>query len=258
MKMKKQSRRRCAINLGRWVSYAAAGTVTALAASNDAEAAILYSGPINFTITNPTPGSVQVNNTKTFNELSANSHPDAKKLFRIRGEAMPPGPGAPGHPSVSAFFDLAQIFNNGPANAAQGAFVGYSHSGHRYASKLALGANLSGGPFFGTGLLDYLVKQPGGYNQVPGGQWQPAGTGFLQFRFNDGAGFQYGWARLTMSGPRHENVTIVDYAYGTVGQAITAGQTAVTPEPATLGLLAMGALRLLAVRRAARNSRSIE
>ena len=38
------------VNVGRWMSYAAAGAMTAMAATNDAEAAIFYSGPLNTAI----------------------------------------------------------------------------------------------------------------------------------------------------------------------------------------------------------------
>ena len=55
--MKKSRTKSCAVNVGRWMSYAAAGAVTAMAASNEAEATIYYSGVINFKIfkatTNP-------------------------------------------------------------------------------------------------------------------------------------------------------------------------------------------------------------
>ena len=42
--MKKSRKKSCAINVGRWMSYAAAGAATAMVATNDAEATIWYSG----------------------------------------------------------------------------------------------------------------------------------------------------------------------------------------------------------------------
>jgi hypothetical protein len=80
-------------------------------------------------------------------------------------------------------------------------------------------------------------------------QWRTAGTGFLAFKFNLGAGVQYGWARVTMdSGTPLNNFTLVDYAYASPGQSIMTGQTAV-PEAGSLGLLALGAVGLLAWRK---------
>jgi hypothetical protein len=53
--------------------------------------------------------------------------------------------------------------------------------------------------------------------------------------------------RVTLSQGYKNWVTIEDYAYGGVNEAIFAGEG--TPEPASLGLLASGALGLLAMRR---------
>ena len=52
-----------------------------------------------------------------------------------------------------------------------------------------------------------------------------------------------------MNGAPGNGFTVVDYAWGDVGTAITAGQTTAVPEPASLGLLAVGAAGLLIWRR---------
>lgn len=74
-----------------------------------------------------------------------------------------------------------------------------------------------------------------------GGPWRNK-SGYLGFRFLSDGEFHYGWADFSISvyggsfGP---------YAYDTVpNQAILAGQTSSVPEPATLGLLALGSLGL--------------
>ena len=82
-------------------------------------------------------------------------------------------------------------------------------------------------------------------------QWVHNVLGFLGFQFNTGAGVEYGWARVQMRNGASAGMTLIDYAYGTPGQAIVAGQEA-TPEPASLALFAMGALGLFAIRAAAK------
>ena len=51
--MKKSRKRSCAVNVGRWLSYAAAGAVTAMAATDDAQAVIAYSGIVNLPLDPP-------------------------------------------------------------------------------------------------------------------------------------------------------------------------------------------------------------
>ena len=86
------------------------------------------------------------------------------------------------------------------------------------------------------------------YGGGPRGQFL-SGIGFVGFKFNIGAGDQYGWARLMFYGNGANNFTLLDYAWGDVGDSITAGQTALVPEPGSLGLLALGGAGLLAWRK---------
>ena len=73
-------------------------------------------------------------------------------------------------------------------------------------------------------------------------EWLNAGEGFVGFRFNTGAGIQYGWVRLTMNGSPLNSFTLVDFAWGDVGDQVLTGQI---PEPGSLALLAVGAAGLL-------------
>jgi hypothetical protein len=77
-------------------------------------------------------------------------------------------------------------------------------------------------------------------------QWLAAGVGFVGIRFNTGAGIQYGWVRLDMAGSPDNHYTMVDFAWGDVGDTILTGQI---PEPGSLALLAVGAVGLFAWRK---------
>lgn len=80
------------------------------------------------------------------------------------------------------------------------------------------------------------------------GSWKGSGTGYLGFLFTAVDGFHYGWAsfdvtELKSSSSVSYNEVLTGYAYNTVPDAsITAGEGFRTPEPGTLGLLALGSL----------------
>ena len=87
------------------------------------------------------------------------------------------------------------------------------------------------------------------------GQLGSPGPGFIGFRFNNGAGIQYGWARVKM--PQHFTEELPFelsgyYAYADPGEPITAGQRSSgrkAPDQGSLGWLALGASGLLAWRK---------
>ena len=79
-------------------------------------------------------------------------------------------------------------------------------------------------------------------------RWNP-GQGFIGFRFNNGAGVQYGWARIKISGVPHYDFVLLDYAYADPGERLRAGQTLEdtssdeqAPDQGSLGGLALGAV----------------
>jgi hypothetical protein len=89
------------------------------------------------------------------------------------------------------------------------------------------------------------------------GRFHDRGIGFIGFLFiHDGGGIQYGWARVTTSGPPNYRFRLVDYAWGDPGDRIKTGQKsssgnmvdAVT-ESGSVGLLALGAAGLVAWRK---------
>jgi PEP-CTERM motif len=208
----------------RWAAYATAGAATALAGVNSAEADIHYSGPLSI-VFDAAPGSTAIQTFTLDNaavlrfvhERSASSAGIA--LFRIQGAAV----------------------SNQFRGIAAGAF--------RYPSNLGPGVNVSAGAFVAhNGNYFATLAYKGGFTNS---QWLSQGTGFVGFRFNSGAGIEYGWARLTMNeGAAGNSFTLDDYAWADTGTAILTGQTtAAVPEPGSLGLLAVGAAGLLLWRR---------
>ena len=231
----RQSRRQTAkVSHSRWLAYATAGAATALAGSYSAEAAIHYSGRLDVTF---------------------GSQSTKKKEFRLD---------QPGD-----HFELTHI--NG---FVEFEIVGFSHGfrgfvipsvGAYLVSKLSFGENISSGGFVGRRGSNFLAT--GGIYST---QWGDPGVGFIGFKFNGGAGIQYGWARIRMAGVERNNAfKLLDYAYADPGEPITAGQGIECgedgqgmsgeqgPDEGSLGGLALGAVGLLAWRKSrSRTARS--
>jgi hypothetical protein len=116
-----------------------------------------------------------------------------------------------------------------------------------YVSKLSPNQTISMGNFIqGAGYLAGAHRARGWHR----------GIGFIGFRFNNGAGVQYGWARIKMNRGRAKSFILVDYAYADPGERLGAGQTSEgtssdeqAPDQGSLGGLALGAVGLLAWRK---------
>jgi PEP-CTERM motif len=120
--------------------------------------------------------------------------------------------------------------------------------------RLPRGARIGPGEFLGRGArLAYVnyssVGEPSSrtIRTFHSGPWFNNKTGYFGFEFKglDGQ-VHFGWALLYVSvSPEGDVVNVEGVAYNSVpDQQILAGQTTATPEPGTLGLLALGSLGL--------------
>jgi hypothetical protein len=97
--------------------------------------------------------------------------------------------------------------------------------------------------------------------------------GFIGFRFNNGSGIQYGWARIKLAGFMEQRLPyrLLDYAYADPDEPIRAGQTSSdqqaldqgsddeqVPDEGSLGGLALGAIGVLAWRESRPRPRSFD
>jgi hypothetical protein len=226
-----QSRRQIAkVSHSRWLAYATASAATALADSHSAEAAIHYSGRLN---------AAFPRNGLTIKTFQLDQPGDSIWFYHV------------GY-TFSAFYGKANFENFGIASAA---FRGAGTLFDVYqVAKLSFGQNISSGKF--SHARGYMA-------QSSLFLWADPGVGFVGFRFNNGAGIQYGWARVRMGGSENKNAfKLLDYAYADPGEQIKAGQRSSdeqapdqgsadedAPDQGCLGGLALGAVGLLAWRK---------
>ena len=236
MKTRQSRRQTVTVSHSRWVAYATAGVATALTASHSAEAAIHYSVV-----------------DKKFPR-----HSDGGKWFQLD---------QPGD-SIYFFHQYgAASFNvTGIAAAAFRGVPGtskYSYTG-RSVSKLSFGQSIATGHFTHAYPFPPLSRYGGFLARSTYGQWKSPGMGFVGFAFNNGAGPQFGWARVRISTwfPGGYAFKVLDFAYGDPGERITAGEGIPRgreddqdisddqgPDEGSLGGLALGAVGLLAWRK---------
>ncbi len=214
--MKTKTLRRKSVSLlnSRWSAYATAGAATVLgcaATTEEAVGAIHYSGPIN----------------QFFSGNSAYFQLDQP------GDSINPAHFG------SAGFGAGLFFMYGLVAGSVAGFT--APTGFKYASKL--GSSV---------IVNNLTNWASGFGTLAYGsgytysQWKTAGTGFVGFRFDNGSGFQYGWARLDVDGTPGNTFTLVDFVWGDLGDTV---HTGVIPEPGSLALLALGAVGLVAWRK---------
>jgi hypothetical protein len=220
------------ISMGRWTAYAAAAAATGFA-TNTAEATIHYSGPIH--------QKLRLERRASFPLDPAGGSFVLRHFNHVYGSSSSHDGG------TAKFFVYAAVSGNvnGVSN-----FAGVS------VSNLNRGDAISTRPVAPEG---GFLAELFGNSGFPIGQFlERQRNAFVGIKFNNGAGVQYGWARLTMYGSRFNNFELIDYAYGDPGDAIVAGQTSdgTAPTLESLGGLALGATGLLAWRR--RQTRSLK
>jgi len=136
-----------------------------------------------------------------------------------------------------------------PGNAVAGIFTS---GGKSDALRLARGAKIGPGDSFLRNRNALMGKWSGIFDYYFFGYWTNRASGFLGFEFQIDGQAHYGWAEVLITGGdalEPFRGVVKGYAYDTVpNQPILAGQKIdgdwigeIPPQPATLGLLALGA-----------------
>lgn len=213
----------------RWLAYATAGAATALGTVPSAEAEIHYSGIIDVTV-DPPPGT-------HFATASLPLSNGASIQFLV--------------------FSLGFYIYNAASFKMLGADLQHAFrrkdTGFRSdaAKRLRAGWLVSQGPFEQT--------RPNTYGNIVSDygspEWKTGGQGYIGFKFNTGAGTQYGWVRIHIAQWKYSKLIVRDYAWGDPGDRILTGQkssggdsVSAVPAQGSLGLLASGAAGLEAWR----------
>lgn len=205
------------VNKKRWAAYAAAGVAATCLGTQTAEA----------DITHVVVGSGAGDWTA-----------DDDMYFLLEGSASLNF----FHPGGVALLGIA---NNAAATfTLDGSVAGFSSGGFLYAANLASGENISTQGFLGNNFATMAFN--GGYTNS---EFVDT-SGIAAFTFDIGSGAQFGWVRMTALGDSPTNSYVIEeYAFGDAGEAVATGQITSVPEPTSLGLLALGAIGVMASRR---------
>jgi hypothetical protein len=143
---------------------------------------------------------------------------------------------------LGAFINYATNFS-GSATSGQQIGPNIPNAGApswRTAAQVTLGSvyNFAGAASAYGGFGNGAPTGPGQTN--PGGTGPQAAEGYVGFRIGTGANTRYGWLQLRTN--TTFGIDFIAAALGDPGESVNAG---VVPEPASLGLLALGATALL-------------
>ena len=217
------------ITNSRWLAYATAGAASAFGSAQSAEGTIHYSGLINQKIGGTTA-------TFPLDPLGG--------ALAFRHQAYY---NSSNYAGGSAFFNVFAL----AGGSCRGGFVLCPYTHVASALPLSPGQAASRGPFVPDGgLLAGFHTNHSLCGWGERGQFR-RGAGFIGFKFNNGSGDQYGWARIRSQGPPSNKFILIDYAYGDIGDRVRAGQKSNSDTPAleSLGGLALGAAGLIALRK---------
>ena len=239
----------------RWAAYGTAALASSFTFSlaESAEARIHYSGPIDQELEGDESlklplgdaGMIVFEHVKHYAGTTSSSSFGA--LFRPHSRIAPDAI----RTSSYHYNDGSALFGiSAPSGAVRG---GLFPDGEVSVSRLIKQDVISGGAFFpGVGfLVEASYRTHATYEDR--GQFLSAGVGAIGFKFNTGAGDQYGWARVRMDGFPYHTFQVLDYAYGDPGDVVVVGRRPRSSDSAptleSLGGLALGAIGLLAWRR---------
>jgi MYXO-CTERM domain-containing protein len=227
--LRKHDRKVNSITNGRWTAYMAAAAASSFAAAHTAEAEIHYSGLINQHVAGRHDVTIPLDPTGGSFIAGHNNYVGGSSSFSAGGVAF--------------------LYFHGAQSAAVAGASGCFEEDDICASNLKRGDVISVRPFVqGVGVLayDFYFNGWGTF-----GNFQNRGIGLAGFKFNNGAGDQYGWVRVKMLDGRRNMFTVIDYAYGDPGDRVFAGQKSKDSAPTmeSLGGLALGAAGLCAWRR---------
>jgi hypothetical protein len=235
MKANRRARRPAKFSHLRWTSYAIAAGATATGAIPAAEAEIHYSGPVDY----------KFNEKSTFRRHTFPLSNGAHLMGAFNNNRFS------GYDYAYFGVDAAKVSNSlrGPGSV----------NGLHLLAALPRGSDVSEGKFFPTPFYGDAVMQS---LNCANPYWQERGTYYVGFRFNTGAGPQYGWVRIRWAGCNANDFIVKDYAWGDPGDKIKTGQRKLREDDAagkteapvvgtegSLGLLALGAVGLTAWRK---------
>lgn len=193
-------------------------------AANAAHAAVVYSGPVNLTVTGETP---------VFFDLDGDAAPDYKFLFSNNNQNKPTMASADYNTGVGTNRTFAANSDRGLSVTPAGTTIDASFLGGL--------SQAYSETFFYQNVDDQAVV----------GSWTDGGgepvTGYIGFAMpREGGDFNFGWAQMVVD-VDGKTLTLVDFAYETdpnVGLV-----TAAVPEVESTSLIVAGALTLLLLRR---------
>jgi hypothetical protein len=225
------------ISTSRWLVYATVGVATALGGASSLEAAIEVFDPGD--VLNAPPAGFDLAG------FALNGGNTFAVNFRRYGSFTRSGSGRYAGDGVVRFIlkGVGSLYTPPSAGAAFRGFKGAD--GEVYVSNLAFGDKIASGPFAGTDFNGLRIGFMAGLPSSTNDKFDKPGTGYVGFTFKDAGGTETGWLEVTMAGSPGNNLTLDEYAFGTAGESLYAGEV---PEPGSLGLLAVGGAGLLAWR----------